>query len=117
MLAEEIQIYCLEKKGVSESFPFNEETLVFKVGNKIFLLMQLDRNPIKFSVKNTPDKNLELREEFHQIEGAFHMNKEHWSMVVCEGIQPKLIKSLIDESYNLVFKSLPKKIKEEILKL
>jgi predicted DNA-binding protein (MmcQ/YjbR family) len=115
MQAEEIQEYCLKKKGVTESFPFNEETLVFKVGGKIFLLMSLESQPLKFSLKNTPEKNIDLRAEFYQIEGAFHMNKAHWNTVTCEGLKPDLIKKLIYDSYNLVFKSLTKKVKEEIL--
>ncbi|SEG51466.1 Predicted DNA-binding protein, MmcQ/YjbR family [Halpernia humi] len=115
MQAEEIQEYCLKKKGVTESFPFNEETLVFKVGNKIFLLMSLESQPLKISLKNTPEKNIELRAEFWQIEGAYHMNKAHWSSVVCEGIKADLIKKLIDESYDLVFKSLTKKMRDEVL--
>lgn len=115
MQAEEIQEYCLKKKGVTESFPFNQETLVFKVGNKIFLLMSLESQPLKISLKNTPEKNIELRAEFWQIEGAYHMNKTHWSSVVCEGIKADLIKGLIDDSYNLVFKSLTKKMKDEVL--
>lgn len=116
MLAEEIRDYCLEKKGVTESFPFNETTLVFKVGGKMFLLMALDTQPLVFSAKNNEDYNEELREKFHQISGAYHMNKTHWNSVVCEGLKPELIKKLIDDSYQLIFNSLTKKMKEEVLK-
>ena len=114
MQAEEIQDYCLRKKGVTESFPFNPETLVFKVGGKIFLLMSLESQPLKFSLKNTPEKNIELRAEYYQIEGAYHMNKTHWNSIICEGLKSDLIKKLIDESYDLVFKSLTKKMKDEV---
>ena len=117
MQAEEIQDYCLQKKGVTESFPFNEETLVFKVGCKIFLLMSLESQPLKFSLKNTPEKNIELRVKYYQIEGAFHMNKTHWNSVICESLRADLIKKLIDESYDLVFKSLTKKIRDEVLNI
>ena len=116
MIAEEIREYCLTKKGVTEGFPFNETTLVFKVGGKMFLLMALDTQPLVFSAKNKEDYNQELREKYYQISGAYHMNKTHWNSVVCEGLKSDLIKKLIDDSYDLVFESLTKKVKEEILK-
>lgn len=116
MIAEEIREYCLAKKGVTEGFPFNETTLVFKVGGKMFLLMALDTQPLVFSAKNKEDYNQELREKYYQISGAYHMNKTHWNSVVCEGLKSDLIKKLINDSYDLVFESLTKKVKEEILK-
>lgn len=117
MIAEEIREYCLAKKGVTEGFPFNETTLVFKVGGKMFLLMALDTQPVVFSAKNKEDYNQELREKYYQISGAYHMNKTHWNSVVCEGLKSDLIKKLIDDSYDLVFESLTKKVKEEVLNL
>ena len=115
MIAEEIREYCLTKKGVTEGFPFNETTLVFKVGGKMFLLMALDTQPLVFSAKNKEDYNQELREKYYQISGAYHMNKTHWNSVVCEGLKSDLIKKLINDSYDLVFESLTKKVKEEVL--
>ena len=115
MIAEEIREYCLAKKGVTEGFPFNETTLVFKVGGKMFLLMALDTQPLVFSAKNKEDYNQELREKYYQISGAYHMNKTHWNSVICEGLKPEFIKKLIDDSYQLVYESLTKKIKLEIL--
>lgn len=115
MIAEEIREYCLAKKGVTEGFPFNETTLVFKVGGKMFLLMALDTQPLVFSAKNKEDYNQELREKYYQISGAYHMNKTHWNSVVCEGLKSDLIKKLINDSYDLVFESLTKKVKEEVL--
>lgn len=117
MIAEEIREYCLAKKGVTEGFPFNETTLVFKVGGKMFLLMALDTQPLVFSAKNKEDYNQELREKYYQISGAYHMNKTHWNSVVCEGLKSDLIKKLINDSYDLVFESLTKKVKEEFLNL
>ena len=117
MIAEEIREYCLAKKGVTEGFPFNETTLVFKVGGKMFLLMALDTQPLVFSAKNKEDYNEELREQYYQISGAYHMNKTHWNSVVCEGLKSDLIKKLINDSYDLVFESLTKKVKEEVLNL
>ena len=116
MIAEEIREYCLAKKGVTEGFPFNETTLVFKVGGKMFLLMALDTQPLVFSAKNKEDYNQELREKYYQISGAYHMNKTHWNSVICEGLKTEFIKKLIDDSYQLVFDSLTKKLKEEVLK-
>lgn len=115
MEAEEIREYCLSKKAVTESFPFDLETLVFKVSGKMFLLISLEQNPATFSAKANPEWSEELREEFSQIKGAYHMNKTHWNSVVCEGLKQDLIYKLIDHSYDLVFKSLTKKIREEII--
>ena len=114
MLAEEIREYCLEKKGVTEGFPFNETTLVFKVGGKMFLLMALENQPLVFSAKNTEGNNQELRAQYYQISGAYHMNKTHWNSIVCEGLKPDFLKHLIDVSYQLVFNSLTRKVKEEV---
>ena len=100
---------------MTEGFPFNQTTLVFKVGGKMFLLMALDTQPLVFSAKNKEDYNQELREKYYQISDAYHMNKTHWNSVVCEGLKSDLIKKLIDDSYDLVFESLTKKVKEEIL--
>ena len=116
MEAQEIREYCLTKKGATEGFPFDEETLVFKVGGKMFLLMSLENTPITFNAKNLPEKNEELREEFPQISPGYHMNKQHWNTVVCEGLKPELIKELIDESYGLILSSLTKKLRNEIIK-
>ena len=115
MEAEEIREYCLSKKAVTESFPFDQETLVFKVGCKMFLLISLEQHPATFAAKANPEWSEELREEFPQITGAYHMNKTHWNSVVCEGLKQDLILKLIDHSYDLVFKSLTKKLQLEII--
>ncbi len=115
MFIEEIRDYCLAKKGVTESFPFDEETLVFKVGDKMFLLISMESQPTAFSVKTNPEWSEELREQYHQIKGAYHMNKTHWNSVVCDGLKAELIYKMIDHSYNLVFSSLTKKKRQEIL--
>ena len=82
----------------------------------MFLLMSLENNPVTFNSKNLPEKNEELREEFPQISPGYHMNKQHWNTVLCEGLKPELIKNLIDESYDLIFNSLTKKLREDVLK-
>ncbi|KPH14433.1 MmcQ/YjbR family DNA-binding protein [Chryseobacterium sp. ERMR1:04] len=114
MDANEILDYCLAKKGVTETFPFDNETLVMKVGTKIFLLMGLERQPLGINVKTDPEWSAELREQHPQITGAFHMNKTHWNSVSIDGLKRDLIFKLIDHSYDLVFKSLTKKVQSEI---
>ena len=115
MDANEILDYCQLKKGVEETFPFNPETLVLKVGGKMFALIPLEKQPITISVKTDPERSAELREQYHQIEGAYHMNKTHWNSVTCEGLKPELIFKLIDHSYDLIVQSLTKKKREELL--
>ena len=116
MDANEILDYCLAKKGVEETFPFDKETLVMKVGGKMFLLMSLERQPITIAVKTDPEWSAELREKYPQITGAYHMNKTHWNSVECDSLKKDLIMKLIDSSYELIFSSFTKKMKEEILK-
>ena len=117
MEAEEIREYCLSKKAVTEGFPFDLETLVFKVGGKMFLLISLEHHPTTFSAKANPEWSEELREEYSQINGAYHMNKTHWNSVVCDGLKRDFIQELIQHSYQLVFQSLTKKKKQEIIEL
>lgn len=115
MDANEILDYCLAKKGVEETFPFDKETLVMKVGGKMFLLMSLEKQPLSIAVKTDPEWSAELREKYPQITGAYHMNKTHWNSVMCEGLKRELIMKLIDSSYELIFESLTKKMKVEVL--
>ena len=111
----EILMYCQLKKGALETFPFNLETLVLKVGGKMFALIPLEKQPLTISVKTDPEWSAELREKYPQITGAYHMNKTHWNSVVCEGLKKELIFQLIDYSYNLVVASLTKKKREELI--
>lgn len=104
MNTEEIRDYCLLKNGAEESFPFDDETLVFKVKGKIFLILFLQKFPAFFNVKTNPEWSEELREHYPQITAGYHMNKKHWNSVVCEGLPTALIKKLIDHSYDLIYK-------------
>lgn len=102
MNIEELREYCISKPAVSESFPFDETTLVFKVAGKIFLLTDLV-DSFSMNIKNTPEKVFELREQFSSVLPGYHMNKKHWITVLIDGsIQDDLLRSWIDESYNLV---------------
>jgi len=116
MNIEEFRSYCLSKNGAAESFPFGEETLVFKVMGKIFALAALDAHPASANLKCDPEKALELREEYGSlIAPGYHMNKKHWNTVKIEGnLPPALIVELIDHSYDLVVKSLAKKLQAEL---
>ena len=113
--------YCLSKKGVTEHFPFDEETLVFKVGGKMFALSSLTRwenNTPSVNLKCDPERAQELRAEYDDIKPGFHMSKIHWNTVTINGDLPTVfIKELIDHSYDLIFKSLTKKIQNEIIEL
>ncbi len=111
----ELLEYCKSKKMAKETFPFNPHSLVMKVGGKIFALIPLEKKPLTISVKTDPEWSAELREQYPQITGAYHMNKTHWNSVVCNGLKKELIFQLIDHSYDLVVASLTKKKKEELM--
>lgn len=116
MNIEELREYCLSKRGVTEHFPFDEVTLVFKVGDKMFALTNLDGEPT-VNLKCDPERAIELREHYSSIIPGYHMNKLHWNTVMMDGLVPdKLIFELVDHSYNLVFESLPKIKRESIVK-
>ena len=106
MNVEAIREYALQKKEVTEGFPFGEDTLVFKVNNKLFLLVALNAIPLQFNVKCNPDKAIELRDEYPAtILPGYHMNKKHWNTVIVNNqLSSKLILSMIDDSYALVAK-------------
>jgi predicted DNA-binding protein (MmcQ/YjbR family) len=105
MDAEQIREYVLQKKAVTEGFPFGEDTLVFKVNNKMFLLLALNETPLRLNVKCNPDRAIELREEFPDvILPGYHMNKIHWNTIILSGIKTSLLKEMIDDSYELVGK-------------
>ncbi|UJH89913.1 MmcQ/YjbR family DNA-binding protein [Antarcticibacterium sp. 1MA-6-2] len=108
--------YCLEKKGVTEELPFGPDTLVLKVMGKMFASAGLDEVPLRVNLKCDPEKAVDLRAENPEaILPGYHMNKKHWNTVVVEGSLPNsLIFELIDHSYRLVVKGLPKKVREEL---
>ncbi len=111
--------YCLSKKGVTEHFPFDKDTLVFKVGGKMFALsslIQWENGSPKVNLKCNPEYAQELRAEYDAIQPAFHMSKVHWNTVeINKEVTDVFVKELIDHSYNLVFKGLTKKNQTEIL--
>ncbi len=112
MNIEELRDYCLAKPAVTESFPFDESTLVFKVAGKMFLLTDLV-DAFSMNVKNTPEKVIELKEQHSSVLPGYHMNKIHWVTVMIDGSVPdNLLKQWIDESYNLIVSGFARKEKE-----
>ena len=121
MNLENFYEYCLSKKGVTEHFPFDKDTLVFKVGGKMFALSSLEhweKGEASVNLKCDPDRAAELRAEYDDIRPGFHMSKVHWNTVsINRVVSDALVKELIDHSYDLVFKSLTKKLQNEIQEL
>lgn len=112
MNIEELRDYCLDKPAVTESFPFDNQTLVFKVAGKMFALVNID-NFESVNLKCNPEKAVELREQFMAVQPGYHMNKTHWNTVyVHQDLDAAAIFRLIDHSYELIVKSLPKKMRQ-----
>ena len=121
MNIQQLYEFCLSKRGVTEHFPFDEDILVFKVGEKIFALTSLSNwekgNPT-INLKCNPERALELRAEYEAIVPGFHMNKIHWNTIEFNSdVSDKMMCELISHSYDLVFKSLTKKLQQEITEL
>ncbi|MCF8347968.1 MAG: MmcQ/YjbR family DNA-binding protein [Bacteroidales bacterium] len=116
MNVEELRFLCLQLPGTTESFPFDDTTLVFKVGNKMFALMNLD-GPLSINLKCDPEKAIDLRERYTFVLPGYHMNKKLWNTVMVDQFTPdNLLIEWIKESYALVVDSLPKKIRDLIPK-
>ena len=118
MNIEAYRNYCLSKKGVTEEFPFDSETLVFKVMGKMFALCSLERVPLSANLKCDPDRAIELREQYDgAITGGYHMSKVHWNTCVLEELPPKLTLELTDHSYDLVVSKMTKKLQAALAAL
>ena len=114
MYFEECREYCLRKPFVTEGFPFDQSTIVFKVGGKLFFLADIDQFT-SVNLKAEPEKAIEQRESYSGIMPGYHMNKKHWNSVQVHSDVPKdLLFQMIDDSYDLVYASLAKKIKHEL---
>jgi predicted DNA-binding protein (MmcQ/YjbR family) len=114
MDVESFREYCINKKNVTEEFPFGDSTLVLKVGGKMFALASLD-GEFSVNLKCDPERAFELRENFPAIVPGYHMNKKHWNTIYFDGSVPvKLVMELIDHSYDLVLNSLPKGTKTKL---
>ena len=115
MNVEEIREYCLKKPEVTESFPFDETTLVFKVNKKMFVLVSLD-DQLSVNLKCDPEYAIELREKHSSVLPGYHMNKRLWNTIIIDGsLMDKEICQWIDNSYQLVIQKMPKKDRLRLL--
>ncbi len=113
MNIETIRKYCIDKKAVTESLPFDNDTLVYKVANKMFALLNITED-LSINLKAAPGNVTEYIEKYESVHPGYHMNKKHWITVMIDGTLPdKIITSWIDDSYNLVFHNLSKKTRQE----
>lgn len=113
---DELRKYCLSKKCATEDFPFDETTLVFRIGGKMFCLTDIEKLPFSFNLKCDPEKAIDLRERYEAIIPGYHCNKKHWNTLIPElGLNLKTIYELIDHSYDLVFSGLKKSEKQAII--
>ena len=122
MNIESYREYCLQKPGTTEHFPFNEDTLVFKVMGKMYALSSLmswENGEPRINLKCDPEEAILLREKYPEsVLPGYHMNKQLWNTVVLNGeLTPKQILQFIDDSYTLIVNSLTKKLKEELKRL
>ena len=108
--------YVIEKKGVTEDLPFDESILAFRVGNKIFALTNLDAAEFSVNLKGKPEDNITNREKYPEaVTPGYHMNKKHWNTVFPNnGLTSQVFLQMVDESYDLVFQSLPKKLRDTL---
>ena len=114
MNIEEFREYCIKKPEVTEEFPFDETTLVFKVAGKMFALTDLE-DEFSINLKCDPEKAIELREKYNCVFPGYHMSKKHWNTVLVDGsVSDDTLKEWIDISYDLVVRGLPKKIRDKI---
>ena len=115
MTKEDIQAYCLSKKGAVKSYPFDKVTAVYKVGEKMFALSSDDGADVKVNLKCDPVYALELRSIYESVTPGYHMSKKHWNTVTCNReVEDALVKEWIDDSYRLIFNALTKKLQNEI---
>jgi predicted DNA-binding protein (MmcQ/YjbR family) len=111
---ETFRLYCLAKPGVSEHLPFDDRTLVFKVGGKMFALCDLEEFN-SANLKCDPERAVELREQYDAVTPGYHMNKTHWNTVKVDGdVNGRMLQELIDHSYELIVSSLPKREREKL---
>ena len=114
MHIESIREYCLSKPYTTERLPFGDDTLVFKAADKMFLLANLE-GPLRISIKASPEDVIDRLEKYPEVIPAYHLNKQHWIAVEMENVTDSaLIKNWIDNSYDLILRSLPKRKRQEL---
>jgi predicted DNA-binding protein (MmcQ/YjbR family) len=114
-LLEPLREYLLSKPGSVEEYPFGPEVMVFKVGGKMFGLLAWQEVPVYVSLKCDPERSQQLREAYSGINGAYHMNKQHWHSVAMDGsVGMELTQELVDHSYDLIVATLPGKVRQRL---
>lgn len=114
MNIEELRAFCLSLKSMEESLPFDDKTLVFSVKGKMFCATDITTFEL-VNVKCDPEKAVELREQFEEVNPGYYMNKKHWNSISTNGkITTEQFKKWITDSYNLVVTGLPKKVQKEL---
>ncbi|WP_405712466.1 MULTISPECIES: MmcQ/YjbR family DNA-binding protein [unclassified Streptomyces] len=108
MTPQQLRAFCLEFNASAEEFPFGPETSVFKVLGKMFALSALDARPLTVNLKCDPDEAVRLREKYDAVVPGWHMNKRHWNTVTVSGVPDRVLRELIEDSYDLVVAGLPK---------
>ena len=107
--------YLLAKPGAEAGYPFGPGTLVLKVAGKMFALLGEDSKPETINLKCIPDEALALRAAHRSIIPGYHMDKRHWNTLTLDGSLPdELVLELMDQSYALVVKGLPKAKREQL---
>lgn len=109
--------HCLSLPGAEETTPFGPEALVYKVAGKMFAVTVPEDYPTRINLKCDPQRAIELRDEYKAIKPGWHMNKKHWNTVVLDGsLSPKLVRELVEHSYQLVVDALTKKARASLSK-
>ncbi|WP_335936957.1 MmcQ/YjbR family DNA-binding protein [Streptomyces sp. PTD5-9] len=108
MTPQQLREFCLELNASVEEFPFGPELSVFKVLGKMFALSALDARPLTVNLKCDPDDAVRLRQEYEAVAPGWHMNKRHWNTVTVPGVPDRLLRELVEDSYDLVVAGLPR---------
>ena len=112
---EQLRKFILDKKGAYEDYPFGPTAIVFKVMGKMFALLPVDESSKRINLKCEPELALHFRAAYNSVQPGYHMNKKHWNSVILDGSLPdSILKTMIDDSYNLVVKGLKKSDRSQL---
>ncbi|MFC8276770.1 MmcQ/YjbR family DNA-binding protein [Streptomyces sp. NPDC057271] len=111
MTPDQLRAFCLEFNDATEEFPFGPDTSVFKVAGKMFALSWLDGRPLRINLKCEPEEAVRLREEYPAVTPGYHMNKRHWNTVAVGELPDRMVRELVEDSYDLVVAGLPKAVR------
>ncbi|GHF94777.1 MmcQ/YjbR family DNA-binding protein [Streptomyces zaomyceticus] len=111
MTPDELRAFCLDFNDATEEFPFGPDVSVFKVAGKLFALSWLEGEPLRVNLKCDPDEAVRLREEYPAVAPGYHMNKRHWNTVTVGELPDRMVRELVEDSYDLVVAGLPKAVR------